>query len=164
MSAGIASAAAEALLPRVTADSPAAVLLVDLADRRVVQANPLAIQLAPGVSLPALVDEWSDAAELRDLDGEELSETTHPLSLAARGVPVSGQAVTALRASDATERREPLFVIGVPLSGGPGLDGYALVALLPLRDRGAVNAASGAGVATSAAQLRDRAVLATGIS
>jgi hypothetical protein len=102
MSTGIASAAAAALLPRVTAENPAAVLLVDLATRRVVQANPLARQLAPGVDLPAAVDAWSDAAELRDLDGEELSETNHPLSIAAQGIPLSGQTVTAKRASDAT--------------------------------------------------------------
>ena len=172
MSAGVASAAAAALLPRVTADSPAAVLLVDLSTRKVVQANPLAGQLAPRVALPALVDEWSDAAELRDLDGEELSETEHPLSLAAQGVPVSGQAVTARRASDATERREPLFVIGLPLSGAPHLDGYSLVALLPLRDREAVDAATDAATApdgttsngVNVEKLRDRAVLATGIA
>lgn len=171
MSAGVAGAAAAALLPRVTAASPAAVLLVDLATRQVVQANPLAGQLAPGVQLPALVDDWSDAAELRDLDGEELSETEHPLSLAAQGVPVHGQAVTALRASDATERREPLFAIGLPLFGAPHLHGYSLVVLLPLRDREAVSAATDAATADGAAppagnteKLRDRAVLATGIS
>ncbi|MDQ1634096.1 MAG: hypothetical protein QOJ32_905 [Frankiaceae bacterium] len=170
MSTGLASAAAAALLPRVTAESPAAVLLVDLATRRVVQANALAIQLAPGIELPASVDAWSDAAELRDLYGDELSETNHPLSIAAQGIPVSGQAVTAQRASDATERREPLFAVGVPLSGAADLDGFTLVVLLPLRDRDAVDAASHAGAdgadadAVSAAQLRDRAVLATGIA
>jgi hypothetical protein len=85
MSTGVASAAAAALLPRVTVDSPTVVLLVELATRRVVQANPLATQLAPGVALPAPVDAWSDAAGLRDLGGEELSETDHPLSLADLG-------------------------------------------------------------------------------
>jgi PAS domain S-box-containing protein len=146
------------MLPRVTSDSPAAVLLVELDGRRVVQANPLATQLAPGVGLPAGIDQWSNAAGLRDLAGDELSDTDHPLSLAARGEPISGQTVTARRASDATEIREPLFVIGLPLSGAPELDGYSLVVLLPLRDREAIHAA------TSEAQLRDRAVLATGIS
>ncbi len=171
MSTGIAGAAAAALLPRVTAENPAAVLLVDLSTRRVVQANPLAMQLAPGVDLPAAVDTWSDAAELRDLDGEELSETNHPLSIAAQGIPLSGQTVTAKRASDATERREPLFAVGVPLSDAPGLAGYTLVVLLPLRDR-TVEEAAAAGVegaeeaaeAAFASQLRDRAVLATGIA
>src|SRR4051794_35459382 len=157
MTSGAASAAA-ALLPRVTTESPAGVLLVDLHPRRIVQANPLATQLAPGVELPALVDDWSDAAGLRDLDGSELSETSHPLSLAAEGAPVTGQGVTALRASDATAVREPLFMIGIPLSEAPGLAGYSLVVLLPMRDRKAVDAAS------FEAQLRDRAVLATGIS
>src|SRR3712207_4140085 len=129
MSSGAASAAAAALLPRVTSDSPAAVLLVELDTRSVVQANPLATQLAPGVSLPAAIDDWSDAAGLRDLDESELSETDHPLSLAAQGQPVSGQAITARRASDVSEIREPLLVIGVPLSGAPGLDGFSLVVL-----------------------------------
>jgi PAS domain S-box-containing protein len=146
---------------------------VDLQTRRVVQANALATQLAPGVVLPATVDEWSDAAELRDLSGDELSETNHPLSLAARGIPVSGQAVTAMRASDLTAKREPLFAIGLPLAGAPDLTGYALVALLPLSDRQAVEAATdaasdGTGVSPGApagvAHIRDRAVLATGIS
>ncbi len=162
MSSGAASAAAAALLPQVTFDSPAAVLLVELGTRRVVQANPLAIQLAPGVALPAGVDDWSDAAGLRDLGEEELSETDHPLSLAAAGRPVNGQSVTARRASDATGAREPLFVIGLPLSDAADLDGYSLVVLLPLRDREAIGAATS--TAASEAQLRDRAVLATGIS
>src|SRR3954449_10173460 len=162
MSSGAASAAAAAMLPRVTSDSPAAVLLVELDSRRVVQANPLATQLAPGVGLPASIDDWSDAAGLRDLTGDELSVTDHPLSLSARGEPVSGQAVTARRASDATEIREPLFVVGLPLTGAPDLDGYSLVVMLPLRDREAVDAATA--TAASESQLRDRAVLATGIS
>src|SRR3954453_23252973 len=162
MATGVASAVAAALLPRVTADSPAAVLLVELANRQVVQANRLAAQLAPSVELPAAVDDRSDAAGLRDLGGEELSETDHPLSLAARGVPVTGQAVTARRASDATEIREPLFVVGLPLTGAPDLDGYSLVVMLPLRDREAVDAATA--TAANESQLRDRAVLATGIS
>jgi PAS domain S-box-containing protein len=166
MSTGVASAAAAALLPRVTVDSPTVVLLVELATRRVVQANPLATQLAPGVALPAPVDAWSDAAGLRDLGGEELSETDHPLSLAAQGQPARGQAVTARRASDATEIREPLFVVGVPLSDAADLDGYSLVVMLPLRDRDAVGAATDAALdaASAEAHLRDRAVLATGIS
>lgn len=162
MSEGAASAAAAALLPRVTSDSPAAVLLVELDTRHVVQANPLANQFAPGVALPAGIDAWSKAAGLRDLGGEELSDTDHPLSLAAEGQPVAGQAVTARRASDATEVREPLFVIGLPLFGAPGLDGYSLVVFLPLRDRAAISAATDAAAAES--QIRERAVLATGIA
>jgi PAS domain S-box-containing protein len=70
--------------------------------------------------------------------------------------------VTARRASDATAIREPLFAIGLPLQGAPDLQGYSLVVLLPLRDQEAVSAATT--TAASETQLRDRAVLATGIS
>src|SRR3954470_18202898 len=86
------------VLPRVATDEPAAVLLVELGGRRVVYANSLARQLAPGGALPAGVDAWSDAAGLRDLDGAELSETEHPLSRVSGGAPVQGQAVSARRA------------------------------------------------------------------
>ena len=90
------------VLPRVATEEPAAVLLVELGARRVVYANSLAEQLAPGVVLPAGVDAWSDAAGLRDVDGAELSDTEHPLSRLSGGTPVQGQAVSARRASDAT--------------------------------------------------------------
>ena len=78
------------VLPRVAADEPAAVLLVELGSRRVVYANSLAEQLAPAVVLPAGVDAWSDAAGLRDADGAELSDTDHPLSRLAGGTPRTG--------------------------------------------------------------------------
>ncbi len=158
----LAQATAEALAPAVAGDSPAAVLLVHLSSRCVVHANDLAGQLAPGVVLPALVDDWSDAAGLRDLDGEELSETSHPLSLAARGLSVPGQAVTALRASQISERREPLFALGLPLGDAPGLSGHALVVMIPMHDGHAVDEASHR--ARSEARVRERAVLATGIA
>jgi len=149
-------------LAEVTGDAPAAVLLVDLADRAVVYANPLAEQLAPHATLPVGVDEWSDAAALRDLDGNELSDTDHPLTRVARSEPVSGQAVSAARASDLGRRREPLWTVGLPMSGAPQLEGHALVVFLPLRAREAAQAAATA--AQVQADLRDRAVLATGMS
>ena len=90
-------------LAEVTGDAPAAVLLVDLAERAVVYANPLAEQLAPRSILPVGVEKWSEAAALRDLDGAELTETSHPLTKIARSEPVAGQAVSAARAS--TSRR-----------------------------------------------------------
>ena len=147
-----------AVLPHVPIDEPAAVLLVDRATRRVVYANSLAEQLAPGVVLPAGVDAWSDAAGLRDVGGEELSDTAHPLSRLSGGTPVQGQAVSARRASQATREREPLWVVGLPLAEAPGLGDHALVLLLPLLDAEAV------AEARARAQLRERAVLATGIS
>ncbi|CAA9403375.1 MAG: Serine phosphatase RsbU, regulator of sigma subunit [uncultured Quadrisphaera sp.] len=159
---GLAAATAGVLAPGEVGEDPAAVLLVDLATRRVVHANDLARQLAPALALPALVDHWSDAAGLRDLDGEELSETAHPLSLAAQGLPVPGQAVTARRASDVSARREPLFAIGLPLSEAPGLGEHALVVLIPLHDESAAGGATA--LARSQARVREQAVLATGTS
>ncbi len=149
---------------RAESDDAAAVLLVDAASRRVVHASSLAVQLAPDLPLPAGVDAWSDAAGLRDIEGEELSDTSHPLSLAARGEPVAGQPVTARRSSQETAVREPLLAIGLPLGGAPSLGGYRLIVLLPLRDREAVADARGAAVTGGGAGLRDRAVRATGIS
>ena len=149
-----------AVLSRVATDSPTAVLLVDVASRQVLHANTLACQLAPGVVLPVAVDEWSAAAGLRDLQGRELTGSEYPLSVAATEVAVAGRPVSAERGSSETSAREPLFAVGLPLHGTPGLDGLTLVVLLPLRDSSAVLAAQGE-TATAQGAL-DRAVLATG--
>ncbi|MEZ0491114.1 SpoIIE family protein phosphatase [Kineococcus sp. TBRC 1896] len=146
----------------ITGDAPAAVLLVHLAERTVVHVNPVARQLAPAADLPLTVDDWSDAAGLVDLDGAELSETEHPLSRVARSEPVVGQAVSAAAGSDLGGRREPLWVVALPMAGAPMLEDHALVVFLPLRDQRAARAAMDA--ATEQAVLRDRAVLATGLS
>ncbi len=157
-------------LSAVIGDGPAAVLVVDLVTRAIVHANPVAQQLAPDIVLPVPVDRWSDAAELRDLSGAELSETDHPLSRAARAEQVSGQAVSAARRSELGSRREPLWVVGVPMSGAPVLERHALVVLLPLRSasaRGLVSEAHPvrrAGASAPEGGLSDRAVLATGLS
>ena len=145
-----------------SAESPAGVLLVDLASRQVVHANAVAVQLAPGVVLPASLDAWSDAAALRDLAGAELSDTRNPLSLVAQSKPVAGQPVSAARGTELGPRREPLWVVGLPMADAPGLESYALVVFLPLRDR--ESAAAAATMAAAQAELRDRAVLATGLS
>ncbi|PRY14589.1 PP2C family protein-serine/threonine phosphatase [Kineococcus rhizosphaerae] len=146
----------------ITGEAPAAVLLVHLSERAVVHVNPVARQLAPDAVLPMTVDEWSDAAQLRDLEGAELSETEHPLSKVARSEPVVGQAVSAAQVSDLGRQREPLWVVALPMAGAPMLDDHALVVFLPLRDARAARAAMDA--ATEQADLRDRAVLATGLS
>ena len=149
----------------LSADAPAAMLLVHTSSGTVVYANPVAGQLAPGLALPASIDAWADAASLRDLNATgDLSDTTHPLSRVARSLPVGGQAVTAARATELGPVREPLWVIGLPMTGAPGLDGHALIVLLPLRERSALTKAGHA--ADSAAQLhvRERAVLATGMA
>lgn len=116
-------------------EAPAAVLVVDLANRQVVHVNDIAEELAPGTGLPVDLDRWSDAAALRDPDGAELSETTHPLSRVARAESVAGQAVSAARRSAMGDQRKPLWVVAMPMVGAPMLDGHALVVLLPLHDQ-----------------------------
>ncbi|WP_323792281.1 SpoIIE family protein phosphatase, partial [Nocardioides sp.] len=147
-------------------DAPAGVLLVDLESRSVIHANAVAEQLAPGTRMPMPLEDWSDAAELRDLDGNELSDTDHPLSRVARSAPVAGQAVSAGRASDLGGRRSALWVVALPLEGAPGLDDQALVVLLPLSDPRVREAATALveESATDSADLYGRAVRATSLS
>jgi len=149
-------------IAEVVGDAPAAVLLVDLTTRQVVHTNPVADHLAPDVTLPIGVDAWSDAAVLRDVDGQALSDTDHPLSRVARSEPVTGEAVSAARVSELGRRREPLWVVALPMAGAPMLTEHALVVLLPLRARAAAQAVVNA--AQQQADLRERAVLATGLS
>lgn len=148
-------------LSAVIGAGPAAVLVVDLAARQVVHTNPVADQLAPGLPLPLGLDQWSDAAALRDLDGAELSETGHPLSRITRAEPVLGQAVSAARRSELGSRREPLWVVAVPMAGAPMLDEHALVVLFPLRDAQAAGWVLGGPEDTG---LSNRAVRATTLS
>ncbi|MFD0481936.1 SpoIIE family protein phosphatase [Kineococcus sp. GCM10028916] len=159
-----AFAGTAAQLPQVLHGQPGAVLLVRVADGVVLFANPLADQLAPGISLPCAVDDWSRAAGLQASDGIDISDPatgSSPLSRIARGEPVHGERVTAARSSDMSGAREALWVIGLPLSDAPvdELSGLALVALLPLREEGLVRDAK-----ESAERLHSRAVLASDLS
>src|SRR5690348_5212081 len=87
-------------LPRVLHGAPAAVLVIDLDTRSVVYANTAAMQLTGDrVRLPVDIDDWGDAAGLTDLGGQRMSESRSPLSLVARGVPVSGEPVAVRDAS-----------------------------------------------------------------
>lgn len=152
-----------AVAPRVVLDSPAVVLLVDLATGEIVQANALAGQLAPDAVLPVDAATWSAEAGLLDRAGHALQGQGSTLARIARGEPVTGETVTAARASQATSAREPLWVVGLPLGdvGGSGvpLARAALVVMLPLRDEAAAASLRG-----SAEQLTARAVLASGTS
>ncbi|TNM64538.1 PAS domain-containing protein [Streptomyces sp. NP160] len=168
------------VLPRgvaqVRPDAPAAVLVVDLAARQVLYANEVAGQLAPGLHLPVPVEDWAAAADLRDLDGDPLDETAHPLSRIARFEPVAGQGVSAARRSDMGRSREPLWVVALPLDDAPDLQGRALVVFLPVRQREEMQqrAAEAHGRSSSSSELvaartgavsvREAAVLATGLS
>ena len=158
--------AARELLVSLRPGAPVGMLLVNIAEQVVVYANTVGCQLAPGVSLPASTDAWSDAAALRDLNARgDLSETGHPLSRVAESVPVGGQGVTAARATELGSVREPLWVVGLPLAGALGLDGHALVVFLPLRDRAAlIEAGEQAADDGGGVDVRERAVLATGMS
>ncbi|GAB3682210.1 PP2C family protein-serine/threonine phosphatase [Angustibacter aerolatus] len=149
-------------LALVAGSDPSAVLLVDLATREVVFTNAVADQLAPGVALPVAVDAWADAARLRDLDGEPLADTDHPLSKLARAEPVNGQGVSAGRPSELGVQREPLWVVALPMTDVPQLPQHAVVLFLPLARRSDAEVAGD--VARLELQLRERAVLATGMS
>jgi PAS domain S-box-containing protein len=159
-----------ALLPPVVNEATAAFLVIDLCLGEVTYANQLAREMVPGVELPISLDEWSAAAGLEDLTGSDLPVDSAPpsevgsrsLSLlrVAHGEPVLGEAVTAARATTANPSREPLWVIGLPMTDAPEpISSLALVAFMPLR-----NARLVAGVQESASLLRDRAVLATRVS
>ncbi|GAA0318231.1 SpoIIE family protein phosphatase [Kineococcus aurantiacus] len=151
-------------LPEVLHGRPGAVLLVHVGDGTVLFANPLAEQLAPGVTLPCPVDEWSRRAGLESSAGDDITDPANdasPLSRIAHGEPVHGERVTAARSSDMSGVREALWVVGLPLSDASAdqLHGLALVVLLPLREEGMVRDAQ-----ESAEQLHSRAVLASDLS
>lgn len=161
-----ADAALATLLPPLVHEASAAVIIVDLDRREVTFTNDLAKQLAPGMELPMTVDDWSAAAGLEDVAGDELPEGGAPsvpaesLLRVAQGEPTTGEAITAMRATAATDARETLWVLGLPLEGAPdSLANLSLVVFLPAR-----NAQVIAGVQESAVTLRDRAVLATKVS
>ncbi|WKN50141.1 SpoIIE family protein phosphatase [Nocardioides sp. Arc9.136] len=158
----MSSAEAASDLHAVIGDAPAAVLVVDLARGAVVHANDVAQQLAPALRLPVALDRWSDAARLRDPAGTELSDSEHPLTRLLRSEPVPGQRVSAERRSELGASREPLWVVGLPMTGAPMLDDHALVVFLPVRERHATAAVEA--FADQDARVRDRAVLATGLS
>jgi len=163
-------------LPQVLNRAPAAILVIDLFRRQVVYANSSAIELTGDrVSLPVDIDVWGDAAGLTDLGGRRMSETSSPLSLVARGMPVAGEPVAvhdaARRGSSATsQQREAsegrlLRVTGFalpgevdsPIEGGRELDSRALVVFQQLSD-------TGHGERRHLEVLRDRAVVATEMS
>ncbi|MFC3689456.1 SpoIIE family protein phosphatase [Aquipuribacter hungaricus] len=170
-------------LPRVMDEADAAVLVVDLASTRVEYANLRAMAMAGDVSLPVGIDEWGHHAGLVSPGGEDLTETTGPLSRVARGEPVAGELIRrdSDKASDdaAGERRRqqdasddgglvddvvgPLWVTGFPL--GESMQGRALVVFMRLTGPGLTAAPGPAEVlATQATAVRDRAVIATDLS
>nr|WP_297427987.1 SpoIIE family protein phosphatase [uncultured Actinotalea sp.] len=151
---------AGAALPALVHDRPAATLLVDLDQGLVVFANALAVDLAPGVTLPAPLEDWSRTAALRTPDGAALEDGPYPMASVAHGAPARGLQVDAERASDQSAAREALWLIGIPLSEAPApLSHQALVVLLPLRQEEAVRA-----LQDSAGDLHARAAVASELS
>jgi PAS domain S-box-containing protein len=151
----------EVQLPSVAHDFPAAVLLVDTASEHIVFANDLAHQLAPDLTYPVGVEDWSRAAGLQVVSGGELTDSSTPLTRVAGGHPESGRQVSAALRSEATDAREALWAIGVPLHRAPDpLRARSLLVLLPLRFPDAV-----AGAQAAAADGRaHRSVLASGLA
>ncbi len=122
-------------LPRVVLDSPGAVLVVDVGAGQVTYANSLAADLAPGARLPIDVLEWSALAGLQDRDGAPAAGPGSTMARIVAGEQVTGETVTAHRATRATSARESLWVMVLPLAGGASpLASSSLVLLLPLRD------------------------------
>ena len=158
-------------LPQVLHDAPAAVLVIDLERQQVVYANAAAIALTgERVGLPVDVDVWSDAAGLTDLGGQRMSETTSPLSLVARGVPVAGEPVAvhdaARRGSSLTPAQRQavegrlLWVTGFTLAPSEAFDGPQARAMVVFQQLSGTER----GDRRRLALLRDRAVIATEMS
>jgi len=145
----------------VVHDYPAAVLLIDTAAGHVVYVNDLARQLAPDVRLPAGIEDWSRAAGLQITSGGALGDSSTPLAQVAAGDPESGRQVSAALHSEATQAREALWAVGMPLHDAPEpLRSRALLVLMPVRFPDAV-----AGVREAAAAGRaHRSVLASGLA
>lgn len=155
------------LLPQVVHEAGAAVLIVDLDRRAVIHTNDLARQLAPGHELPMPIDEWSTAAGLEDVTGSNLPDDAtfeggrvESLLRIAQGQPVTGEAVTARRPTAATDSRETLWVLGLPMDDAPEpISSLALIVFLPAR-----NAQLIAGMQESAVTMQERAVRSTRMS
>lgn len=134
-------------LPRVLHDSPAAVLLVDVATTQVLQANPAGCRLAPDLgALPVQVARWSEQASLVRPDGSPFPAGTDPVARVTAGEPVHGEPV--LLRNPAGERL--VWVTGFPIPREGGGPERALAVFLD--------------VDAGEAEIRDRAVVAAGLA
>ncbi|RJK94722.1 SpoIIE family protein phosphatase [Vallicoccus soli] len=127
-------------------DVPAAVLLVDLTDRRVIYTNPVARAMVPeDFELPASAEDWSRAAGLRQPDGAAYDPAKSPVVRSTEGERVEGEAVLVpprreaeavegVPDLDSEERRHErvLWVTSYPLEGATGLSDRALVAFFEI--------------------------------
>ncbi len=129
-------------LPSVLHDSPAAVLLLDVPNGQVVQANPAGHDLVDTSPLPLPAAAWRELASLTRSDGTSYPAGADPVSRLLAGAEVSGERVLT--------RGSPQWLTGCPLPGSdPAL---ALLVLLPVE------------ATASGAEVRDRAVVAAGLA
>ncbi len=131
---------------RVLHDVPAAVLLVDVSDGRVVHSNPAARALTGEVRLPVASSRWGEAAGLAVPGGGDWPGGRSPIDRAAAGEPVFGEPVV-VRAGAAGRT---LWVTGFPLPQDDRT--LALVVLFDVEGD------------LPEARIRDRAVIAAGLS
>ena len=139
----------EPSLPRLRREAPAVVLVVDVVRGAVVHATTGALDLGgdvEGLSVP--VSEWALRAELARPSGERFAPGRDPVSRAAAGETVPGEAVWV---PGAVGRRQ-MWATGFPLPPRGGQE-HALLVLVEMEgaDEGDV-------------AVRDRAVIAAGLS
>jgi PAS domain S-box-containing protein len=133
-------------LPRVLHEAPAACLLLDVEAGCVVQAN-LAARALVELPLPVGAGPWTRTAGLLQRDGTAFPEGTSPLERAAAGEPVAGEPVLA-------PGDRVLWATGFPVPADDGrLQSLVVFFEVDLQSAGA-----------TALELRDRAVVAAGLS
>ncbi len=137
-------------LPQLRHGAAAVVLVLDVEARTVVHATTGALDLGGDVDGPAVaVERWVQGAQLARPDGTPFGPGEDPVSRAARGQTVLGEAV---RVPGVVVDR-PMWATGFPLPPRHG-EAHALLVLVELEDvTGAAEAA-----------VRDRAVIAAGLS
>ena len=141
-------------LLRVAGSLPTAILLIDLASRQVVQANPMALELAEGFVVPGPVEAWVVAAGLCTIDGSPVDPLTAAPARVADHEVVSGEPVF-LTSVLSHDPERAVWIQGWPLERGTGADSLASIGVVVLSD---VSPMIGTPVPVG---LTDRAVLAT---
>ncbi len=120
-------------LPVVAHEGPVAVLVVDVVAEQVLSGNDAARRLAPGLHLPAAVEDWSRAAGLEAAPGGLDGRDGTSLLRVAAGGPEPGQQTTALLHRVAAHAGEALWATGAPLHGAPPpLQTRSLLVLVPV--------------------------------
>ncbi|MDP9435131.1 MAG: SpoIIE family protein phosphatase [Actinomycetota bacterium] len=136
-------------LRRLLHQTPVAVLVLDVRERAVLHAGGLDVgDDVPGLPVP--VAAWTRSARLTAPGGTPYADGEDPVSRAAAGLHVPGEPVWA----PAGTGRRPLWATGFPLPASDD-DEHALLVLFEV---------DGATPADDAEAVRDRAVIAAGLS